>query len=245
MRIFNLFSLLLFFIIFLQPAFSQTGSDKTFSADTYNKAVKQYGPDDILVFGKVYFKLHYKADGYPFLQTDDFLPGEVFIGNNVYTEVPLLYDIERQIFVIKAITQDKAEKLVWLNPKRIDSVMLQGRLFIHSAHLPYELPRIGYFEIFGEDDLKLMIFHTKYYKPVRNITGDNSVGAYSKRYDVRILHKDGKLYKVNSRRSFLKVFDEDKRQLRQFIRKKRIRYRKAEPEQLQSLMNFCNEKLSQ
>lgn len=245
MRNYSLFSLMLVFYFLQLPAFSQNVSDSRFFSKTYNKAVEQYGPDDILVFGKLYFKLHYKPDGHPFLQNEDFLPGAVYIGNKVYSDVPLLFDIERHIFVIKAVTQDQSEKLVWLNPNRIDSVRLQGRLFIHSAHLPHELPRVGYFEIFGDDDLKLLIFHTKYYKSVRNITGDNSVGTYSKRYDVRVLFKDGELHRVTSRRNFLKAFEQDKRVLRRFMRKNRIRYRNAEARQLQSLINFCNETLSQ
>lgn len=233
-----------FCFLIVPNAYSQSDARRQ-REQIYKDAEKKYGPDDLLVFGKQYFSLHYNAEGNPYLHGDSYRFSQVFIQNKSYENVRLKFDVERQAFVLKHSSYNGTEKLIILNPLRLDSIRYMDALFVYSEHLSADLRPKVYYELIGNGPVKMYIYYTKYYDPVKSVVDSDTGGRYTKIYTIRSLEINGELRRVNSKRLFLSNFDkETARELKRFMRKNRIRYRKANSKQLEQLIRYCNEILS-
>ncbi len=206
-------------------------------------AEKQYGVNDILVNGKLYFPLHNGVKGHPYYPENEFFFGKIYINRQVFVDIPVKYDIEQQKMIIKVCENDKSIKLIVLNPKRIDSINIDGRIFLPSEKISVILPQKRYFERIWNKGFQFVIYHHISFDPKKN-RRNIIPGGFSAIYLDKIIIANNKIINVKSKRLFLKLFGTNKKEILEYMKLNNIRYRKANNSQLKHLMQYCYENAS-
>ena len=201
---------------------------------------EKYGVNDVLVNGKLYFPLHKDAEGHPYYPQNEFIPGKIYINNQVFSNIPIKYDIEQQKMIIKDYGNDKSLKLIVLNPSRIDSIIIDKRIFIPSNKISSSLVSKRYFELIWDSEFQFVIYHHSSFDSKlnrRNIIP----GGYSAIYSDKIFIKNNKIIYINNKRTFFKLFKTKKKEVQDYFKSHNLKYKKANNLQLKQLMQYCYE----
>ena len=206
-------------------------------------AEEQYGVNDVLVNGKLYFPFHKDVEGHPYYPENSFVLGKIYINSQVFVDIPVKYDIEQQKMIIKVCENDKSIKLIVLNPKRIDSINIDGRIFLPSEKNSLILPQKRYFERIWNKGFQFVIYHHISFDPKKN-RRNITPGGFSAIYSDKIIIANNKIINVKSKRLFLKLFGSNKKKILEYMKSNNMRYRKANNSQLKQLMQYCYENAS-
>lgn len=212
----------------------------TSKATLYKFAEQKYGTDELLFIGSQYFPLHYNTDGHQYYKTSNYTEGSVFLQDKHYSQLSLKYDIELDEIVLLYSNVSGSEQSIVLQPHAIDSVYLHQTVFIPQRLLPDSTFNKGYYELIYNNNLVLFAKHRKYYS-VDNMDTTPPFGKYCETTTSMYLYLNGETYKVNRRRHFLSCFEEHKSEIRRFMRRNKIRYNKANRNELEQLIHFCYE----
>lgn len=228
-----------------EPVISQQGKDNGEVQAFINKTEQIYGVDDELINGYPYRAPHHMIQFHPYFQQEGWQYGTLYMNGEIFRNKQVKYDLVEDAMILKADLQDGVTKLIHLNSLHVDSVRMANQLFVHSRkYFPADSIDTYYQEIFDAENGKLafLIHHSKKFHS--QYTGIAPKGRFSDVNSERLLIRNGKTYKVNRRRSFLKVFErEQRRKLRKFLSRKDFHYRKASPQQLYQLMKFYSSKI--
>jgi hypothetical protein len=113
-----------------------------------------------------------------------------------------------------------------------------GKYSFVNASLIREAPEsFGYVEKVYDREFYFFIHHRKEFK--NEYSESKPYGEYSEQISTPYLLKDGQLFKMNSKRDFLSYFEPHKRKLKSYLRKNKIRYKKANSGQLYQLLIYC------
>lgn len=233
-------------ILLSDPVKSQEAEGGDAEVETFiNKADAIYGVDDELINGYPYRPPQDLIQFHPYYGRESWQRGTLYMNGETFRNKRLKYDLVEDAMILKADLQDGVTKLIHLNSLHVDSVRLGNHLFVHSRkYYPSDSIETYYQEVFAKNDgaLALIIHHSKKFHS--QYTELAPKGRFSNVNTERMLIRNGKTYKVSHRRSFLKIFEKEKRRkLRKFMNRKDIRYRKASTKQLDELMKFCSSKL--
>ena len=232
-RLIILLSLYIFFPLMINA------QDKV-KNELVSNAQKEYGTDNLLVFGKMYFQSHSGVDGHQFLYNPGYVKGNVYTSGKTFENVNLKLDIENQDLVLATDKGGSLEKQILVNPMRIDSFVMYEQSFIHSKKLDYTLPEEGYYSVVGTQYLHAFVLYFKYFRPTKGEKNE-VYGAYSGLQKNVYISINNQVLKANKRRTFLNLFPEYKDELKRFMRKNKIRYRKIKHNQFEHLIIYCNE----
>ncbi|MCD4693312.1 MAG: hypothetical protein K8R79_10385, partial [Calditrichales bacterium] len=169
--------------------------------------------------------------------------GKIYINSQVFVDIPVKYDIEQQKMIIKVCENDKSIKLIVLNPKRIDSINIDGRIFLPSEKNSLILPQKRYFERIWNKGFQFVIYHHISFDPKKN-RRNITPGGFSAIYSDKIIIANKKIINVKSKRLFLKLFGSNKKKILEYMKSNNMRYRKANNSQLKQLMQYCYENAS-
>lgn len=202
-------------------------------------AEAQYGISDVLINGPLYFHAQYEADGHPYFRTQAYKPGIIYTEGKKFEEVRVNYNVEQDQMIFSFSKFEKPLKII-LNEHFADSVRIGNHVFVKAAYLPVPEMFKGYYELIYRGDL---VYFIKYRKDFMHLMrrDEDDQGYYTKLNAQRYLYKDGKLEKVNRRRSFITRFDNHRMDIRRFLWQNRIGYNKASSEELQQLIRFCEQ----
>lgn len=242
MQLFIRYSL---FLIFIASNYIYSFSQNT-NSDCQNIiqfAEEQYGVNDVLVNGKLYFPLHKDVEGHPYYPKNEFILGKIYINSQVFVDIPVKYDIEQQKMIIKVNDKNKSIKLIVLNSKRIDSINIDGRIFLPSEKISDFLPQKRYFERIWNKGFQFVIYHHISFDPKKN-RRNITPGGFFAIYSDKIIIANDKIINVKSKRSFLILFKSNKKEILIYMKLNNLKYRKADNSQLKQLMKFCYENVS-
>jgi hypothetical protein len=191
----------------------------------------------VLYNGRSYFfSLPYKTRGHPFFISQDFQEGYVVIRGKPYENILLNYDIYNQELVLKYKNLNGSYEFLSLA-----GVWLEG-FWIHDK----EFESIGYpggearfFQVIGKDSLKILYYWEKKLE-VSRMSGDAN---YYLSDPVRImyLYRDESLYRYRNNRDLVNFFDpETGIRVKDYLKKKRIKVRKASDGSIQELIRYIN-----
>lgn len=228
-------------IVLISTAFLLASAQET--NEEYSKYISKidsiYGIDDILVNGSLYFPKHPLAQGNPYLISDEWNKGSIYIKGKTYDDIELKYDLALDKLILRTkLINDKIPKVL-LNNELVDSFKIGNQFFINTKWIDQNLQIEGFAELIYNNDIVFFIKFRKEY--IAQFSENNQYGKYSQIQFGRYLWKDGVVTKVSTRKSLLRYFEENKKEIKKYLRKHHIKYKKANSKQLFDLINYCNE----
>jgi hypothetical protein len=203
-----------------------------------NLAGEVYGTDDLLVNGRGYSPQHYNAAGHPYFNAEDFTTGSLTTQDKFFDAVPLIYNIATDELVLRWVPEDGNTIFVVLNPHLVQSFDIENRHFITMPSLPAAVPA-GYVEEIYKGSFLFVIKYTKSF--VNNYSPATPHGSFTRRQATPYIIAHQKATKILSRKDLLRYYDENKKEIKAYLRQHHIKYKKATSAQLIPLMNFIGQ----
>jgi hypothetical protein len=231
-RVLSLFlSLFVGFIFFIgSQALSQTPV-KTIKSDTLLDNQTLYN-------GKIWRNLYYLVMEDQFLFSKEYLPGNLTIRDKPFSNVLLKYDI----FNDELLTPVDSGRILQLNKELIDSfsILFQSREY-HFIKMTEDTLKTtkSFFNVLYNGKTKLLL---KYEKKIDKLSVD---GKFDKFYQINRLYvvSKEKLYPMSGKGDLFKLFPKDKIQLKDFMKKNKLRISEKEPESFIPVIRFHDRNL--
>ncbi len=194
------------------------------------------GPDYNLLNGRQYDLLN-SGKSHPFFNTDRYRPGSLLLNGETYDSITINYDIFDQQLTLQYPGNSGQDLKVVLNREMIDHFQIDGLTFRLMS-----FPETGssFFQVLSSGDMSCFLLWKKTLSS-STLSGNTSY-KYSKQSREVYLQREDRLYVVRSRSSFTSIYDEAyRKEIKEFLRREKIRFRNASDEKLGELMNFCIE----
>jgi hypothetical protein len=193
------------------------------------------GPDYHLLNGRQYDRLN-SGESHPFFNTERYRTGSVLLNGEAYDSVLINYDIHDQqlILQVPGWISDLNNKVV-LNREWIDHFQIDGLVFRKMS-----FPETGtsFFQVMSSGEISCYLRWTK--KLYRSSPSGNARIKYLKPSREIYLEKEDQLFPVKNRASFASIFDEAyRKEIKEYLRREKIRFRSVSDEKLCDLINFC------
>lgn len=162
---------------------------------------------------------------HPYFRTDSLQRGTVQLNGVRYRDLQLLYDVVRDQLVIQP--PESGYRLA-LPMEKIGNFSMGNSQFTWINGDSLAGVRTGFYEVIYNGRVNALV------KRVKTIEEDLYDGRYKGTYRVKdrfIVQKQQAFFEVKTKRSFLKLFPDQARELRRFIRKNRLRFNTEEREQ--------------
>ncbi|HER09811.1 MAG TPA: hypothetical protein ENO20_12970 [Bacteroides sp.] len=214
-----------------QPLWSQ-GRSLAAQLEQYDQ---KYGNDPRLVNGEKYYYPYTRSQGDPFLEPSP-RKTTLHIGGNVFEDQEIRYDIYNQLLVLEYKDVYGATSSLVLPGARVEAFSDDRRSF-KKMEGPEGKER--FFQVIHEGPVSCCYSWKKEYR----LDATSGAGDYYFTEPVReaYLVWGHAFYNYRGNRSFNRVFDtENKKLIRQFMRRHHINVRSASESQMQSLMEYCN-----
>ncbi len=198
-----------------------------------------YGLNDLLVNGTQYLPSHPRAAGYPFFPDQAFSGGVVFVKGERFEGLRINYDAEGDRLLLDVSASMPWIRYLALNDLLADSFMLDRRVFVHVRTLQALPGGAVYLEKLYEGRFVLLARHQKKFKAEFNQW--KPYGEYIT-YPARLLLlRDGVFQEVARKKQWLDMFPAHRKEVKKFLRKQNINFRKATTGQLKQIAAYCNE----
>jgi len=189
--------------------------------------------DQILFNGRVWRNLYYRVREDQFLFSRELLPGSVTINGITFNNINIRYDIYND----EIITPTKHGSVLQLNKEMVDSFT------INFENKTYKFTKIqrdsvkglkGYINVLYKGKTALYV---KYKKEIELLAVDR---MYDRFYQTQRIYfvKDSIVHPVTGKRDLFKVLNEDKEQIRNFIKKNKLMVSRKNPESFVPVIQF-------
>src|SRR5688572_11072732 len=155
---------------------------------------------------------------HPYYKSDDWSYGSIVYWGELYENVPLLYDLS----IDQAITEQNRGNAIRLVGEKVESFTIFGHNFIRLRRDEKNKISDGFYDRLYDGNSKVYAKYFKSYQQTMESTKVIPRFDESKKY---YLVKDGTFYVVKTKASILQVFDNHKQEVKNFIRKNRIRFK--------------------
>lgn len=181
--------------------------------------------NQILYTGKVWHNVYSLVKGDQFLFSKDFLKGSVTINGETFKDLNINYDIYKD----EIITPTNRGFFLQLNKEVVDSftLMFNYKTYKFINTQDDSLPAIkGFVNLLYKGKTELIV---KYKKEIQLLAVDDKYDLFYPTTRIYLL-KGGNIYQVANKHDLLKVLNEDNDQIKEFIKKNKIKISKTEPE---------------
>jgi hypothetical protein len=202
-------------------------------------AATNYGTDDVVVNGRKYFPEHYNAKGNPYFLSDEWIEGSLLIDGKRYDYQEILYDINIEKIILKTTIEDSLTVFLVLNNGFIEAFYLGQRYFINAKKQALEKEFPGFVELIYKGNFSVMSRHQKSFMSEFSRSAPN--GFYSGTKSVNYILNQGLLNKLPTKKSLLNYFSDYQKSIKTFMRKQKIKYKKADYIQLNKLFEYCDQ----
>jgi len=183
--------------------------------------------------GRAWRNLFYKVRGDQFLFSPEFLRGSVTINGKLFENIPLKYDIYNDELLV--ITDHGI--ILQLNKEMIEKFTLnyENQVLSFRNFDPDSVNSLpGYVNVSYEGGISLYI---KYKKEILSLAVENKYDLFNPVNKV-FVRKDGEIIKVDSKGELLKLFEDQKHQVRSFIRSSKLRVSRKYPESFKPVIEY-------
>jgi len=187
----------------------------------------------VLYNGRAWRNLHYKIKGDQFLFSPEFLPGSVTIDGKKFDDISLRYDIYND----EILTITDHGILLQLNKEMIDlfSIYYENQIYNFKKLGADSINSLsGYVNVLYDGGTSLYI---KYRKEILLLAVENKYDMFNQINRVFVV-KEGEILRVGSKRELLKLFEDQKHQLRSFMRSNKIRVSRKDPETFKPVVEY-------
>jgi hypothetical protein len=161
------------------------------------------------------------------------LPGSLTINGKSYNNLGISYDFYND----EIITLTNHGSILQLNKEMVDSFALvyNYKTYRFKNTLEDSLTGIkGYVNVLYKGKSALYV---KYKKEIQILAVDNKYDLFFQTYRI-CFQKGGIVHQINNKRELLKLLDEDKAQIKDFIKKNKLKISKMEPESFVPVIRY-------
>jgi|WetSurSiteA1Bulk_404760.scaffolds.fasta_scaffold18725_2 hypothetical protein len=221
------------FSLFTGPALPAAEKDITGPLHVLAGSDDTIRENQILYNGRIWRNLYYMVHGDQFLFSKEFLPGSVTISRETFRNVKLKYDLLND----ELLTPVDPGGILRLNKQLVDSFSLffENKTFRFIKLQPDSLTDSkSYYNVLYKNKTGLYV---KYSKKIDKL-GDE--GRYDKFYLITqlFLQKDNKLYSVTGKSDLLRILEEDKALVKNFIKKNNLDVSDKVPESFIPVLRY-------
>jgi hypothetical protein len=205
-------------LLSLNTAMAQQ-NDTTFLADAKKNAIRYYtqsiGVSSHLFNGSEYKEYKQQRDEHPYLY-DDIMFGSVKYGEEVYDNVPLYYDLERDQLVTSYAQGAKVQLL----RSKVEYFDIDTHRFVH---LDNDKVAEGYYDLLYNGNMK---FYVKRQKVLTiKMNGNDADNIFEQRIKYYIL-KNGVYHSIKSKGSVLGLMKDKKKELKRVLKEEKLKFGK-------------------
>jgi hypothetical protein len=215
-----LLSIFLFVIVSISGICSVTNDSSAKPLQT--GPTKDY---QVLFTGKEWHNLYTAIKGDQFLFSKDFVPGTVSINGKTYIDISLNYDIFNDEILIPA----NKGIILQLNKEIVDSFTLgfDNKIYKFFNTDRDSLENIkGFVKVLYEGKSRLYV---KYKKEIQPLAVEDKYDLFFRTYRVYFV-KGGSVNQISSKNELLKVLNDQKIQIKDFMKKNKTKVSKKDPE---------------
>jgi hypothetical protein len=181
--------------------------------------------NQILYNGRIWKNLYYMVQEDQFLFSRKFLPGSLTMRGKTFADVSIMYDLYKD----EILTPIASGGILQLNKEMVDSfsISFQNKTYCFTRFRDDSLQVLkGYANVLYSGKVALYIKYTK------KIDRQKTAGENDKFYLITRIYlmKDNKVYLINSKGDLFKVLNEDKAQIKDFIKRNNLLVSRKEPE---------------
>ncbi len=223
----------LFLFTFILPIlssdllFSQSNPDSVSSATALQNSIDFYysftGENSHLYIGTEYGGYNIRIMGNPYFDTVAMQSGSIYYNGTLYNNVPMLYDILNDDVIINRYNQNFR---IRLTKEKISyfSVLTHTFIRIVPDSTGKVLPGIGFYDRIYNGKTEVLVKRTKDIKDDPTIA--NEIISRFLQHNSYFVRKHHLYFQVATRKSLLKLFDDRDKQIRKYLRKNKIKFRK-------------------
>jgi hypothetical protein len=225
--------ILLFFIFY--PASELFGIERKNCAqvsvkDNQQNTIKE---NQALYNGRIWRNLYYLVQGDQFLFSKEFMPGSISISGKTFPNILLKYDI----FSDEILTPVDSGKILQLNKELVDSFSLvfQNKKYRFTKIMDDSQKRFKSFvNVIYEGKTALYVKYNK------KIDRSSIEGKSDNFYQTSLIYfvKDNSVYTISKKGNLFTILKKDKSQIKDFIKKNKLKVSKKEPESFAQVIIF-------
>ncbi len=214
--------------------FSQAQQKPLKADELINLSNYIYGADDRIAYGKIYAPSNKKVIGHPFFLSEQMKKGTLFLNGLKFKNVNLNY----QIVTDQIFYKGENPTITILTNSYIDSLIIEDHILINSDKINITNP-MGFMELLFQGH---HVSYLKHKVGITMVTTSNSVSTkyLSPKFNLYIKHNN-QLISLNTKKRLLSYFDSNKKEISRFMKRNKIKFKKATSSQLLSLLKFCDE----
>jgi hypothetical protein len=181
--------------------------------------------NQVLYNGKMWRNLYSMVKGDQFFFSREYLQGSLTINGSSYKNILINYDIYND----EILTANNHGSIIQLNKEMVDSFLMvyAGKTyrFVNVREDSLSVLK-GYVKVLYQEKSALYV---KYKKEIQALAIEDKYDMFYRLYRIYFV-KDGKVYQISSKSDLLKVLQEDKARIKDFMKKNRLKVSKTEPE---------------
>lgn len=155
--------------------------------------------------------------GDQFLISKYYKPGTVKLLGNVFSDLQLNFDIYRQKALLQFENQNDLKRQIEIPIEHLKEFTIEDKRFVIERDIDSSF-KIK--QVIGNDQIKFYIF---YYKTLRTISSSVYEREFSDAQRKMWVQVKGKRYRIKTRKQLAKLFPENKKPIKSWLKSKRIR----------------------
>ena len=198
-----------------------TKVDTSFLAQSKTKSIALYAAtilDQSRLFnGSDYIVYIPKDEEHPYYGSDDWTTGSIVYWDELYENVPLLFDLS----IDQVIVEHDRGSPVRLIPEKVQRFTILGHTFVRLLRDDKNKLSDGFYDQLYNGKSKVYAKYSKSYR--ETLQAPNVIPSFDESVRYYVV-KDGNFHVVKTKGSVLQVLSDRKSELKNFLRKNRIRY---------------------
>jgi hypothetical protein len=198
-----------------------TKVDTSFLAQSKSKSIALYAAtilDQSRLFnGSDYIVYMPKDEEHPYYGSDDWTIGSVVYWDELYENVQLLFDLS----IDQVIVEHDRGSPVRLIPEKVQQFTMLGHTFVRLVKDDKNKLSDGFYDQLYNGKSKVYAKHSKSYR--ETLQAPKVIPSFDEGVRYYVV-KDGNFHVVKTKGSVLQVLSDRKSELKNFLRKNRIRY---------------------
>jgi hypothetical protein len=172
--------------------------------------------------GILYSGYDHQAQGHPFFLSDGFMTGSIDYDGILYPELPISYDLEKDILII---SNKQRNTTIQLLTEKLSGFSIDGHNFIYlqpdsGAVNP---PAPGFYEVLYKGSTTALVHHRKLLKAGLHTEDPSNYVQYDDWY----LEQNDRYQAIRSNGSLISAFRKQNKPLKEYLKKNRLNFKKA------------------
>ena len=204
------------------------------------KAVSIYnteiGRNSMVYTGSGYYGPYNGIRGHQYFIDDYWEQGSLIYDGHAFDSIFLKYDVYRDLLIIENFNSNGFLSPIQLYSPKVSSFDLMGYYFIRLEKDTISNIRAGFYnQMYKSKDMEVLV------KRRKEIINSNEINSIREEFTIKdryYIKKNGMFYRVKKKRSVLKVLEDQKKEIKRFIRKNNFRFKFRPDNQLVEVVKY-------